>query len=252
MMEELREAAKGEPEKLGHLITKMVGYTEPLAYGAVGAASRTTNSQRQMTILDQSKTVAESLLQLTLSSMESGGNAVTSQHHANIDECVNTVKENLTEYVATIEEAASAAGIVSGMVENITASVQRMDERVPSHDSMAYVDFQTNMVRLGKQLAMNSQDMVGKSSTNVQALGPLGQHITQDYHELTEQARGAIATTTSAELAHKLKQAVQELGMCCVQLVQDGGKVHSDPSDGYARKGLADNARRVAEKVRTL
>ena len=53
----------------------------------------------------------------------------------------------------------------------------------------------------------------------------------------------------SRQVAHRLKQAVQELGVSCVQLVQDGGKVHSDPSDSYARKVLSDNARRVPEKV---
>ena len=53
-------------------------------------------------------------------------------------------------------------------------------------------------------------------------------------------------------MAHRLKQAVQELGVSCVQLVQDGGKVHSDPSDSYARKVLSDNARRVPEKVHVL
>ena len=204
MVDELRSAAKQEPEKLGHMINKMVGYTEPLAYGAVGAASRTNNSQRQMTILDQSKTVAESLLQLTLASKDGGGNPKATQHHAGIDECADTVKENLQEYLATIEEAASAAGIVSSMVESMTSALQRLGERAPpTHDETdggAYVDYQTQMVRLGKQIAANSQDMVVKSSTNVQALGPLGQQITHDYSELTEQARGAVATTKTAEV----------------------------------------------------
>ena len=56
-------------------------------------------------------------------------------------------------------------------------------------------------------------------------------------------------SSPSPQVAHRLKQAVQELGVSCVQLVQDGGKVHSDPSDSYARKVLSDNARRVPEKV---
>ena len=211
IMPELRAAAKAEPERLGHLVSSMVAYTEPLAYGAVGAASRTNNSQRQMTLLDQSKTVCESLLQLTLASKDAGGNASATQHHAGIDECVDTVSENLHEYLTTIDEAASAAGIVSSMVETMTSALQRMGERAPpppptsgddSRAAAAYVDYQTSMVRLGKQLAASSQDMVVKSSTNVQALGPLGQQITRDYSELTEQTRGAIATSNNPEVLY--------------------------------------------------
>ena len=51
------------------------------------------------------------------------------------------------------------------------------------------------------------------------------------------------------QVAQRLKQAVQELGVACVQLVQDGGRVHSDPSDGFARKELGENARHVPQKV---
>lgn len=93
--DDLRVAAKSEPENLGHLATKIANYAEPLVYAAVGAASRTNNSQRQTTLLDQTKTVAESLMQLTLASKDGGGNRRATQHHPGIDDCADTVKENI-------------------------------------------------------------------------------------------------------------------------------------------------------------
>ena len=57
---------------------------DPLAASAVGASSNITNSKRQMTILDQSKTVAESVLQMTMACKEGGGNPKATQHHKGI------------------------------------------------------------------------------------------------------------------------------------------------------------------------
>ena len=52
----------------------MANYFEPLTRSAIGAASKTVNSQRQMGVLDLTKTVAESGLQLLYAAKEGGGN----------------------------------------------------------------------------------------------------------------------------------------------------------------------------------
>lgn len=52
----------------------MGSYFEPLTTGAIGTASKTVNSKQQMSILDQTKTVAESALQLIYAAKEGGGN----------------------------------------------------------------------------------------------------------------------------------------------------------------------------------
>ena len=52
----------------------MGSYFLPLTRNAIGAASKTQNSQRQMALLDQCKTVAESALQLLYAAKEGGGN----------------------------------------------------------------------------------------------------------------------------------------------------------------------------------
>jgi len=50
------------------------GYMEPLTCATVGWASRTVNSKLQMALLDQSKTVVESMQNLLIAAKDAGGN----------------------------------------------------------------------------------------------------------------------------------------------------------------------------------
>lgn len=55
-------------------VTQLASYFEPLIVASVGLASKLHDHQQQMTILDQSKTLAESALQMLYASKEGGGN----------------------------------------------------------------------------------------------------------------------------------------------------------------------------------
>ena len=46
----------------------------PLIHGIVGAASRTKDHNRQMALLNQAKTLAESMLEMLYAAKRSGGN----------------------------------------------------------------------------------------------------------------------------------------------------------------------------------
>ena len=59
-------------------VLTLASYLEPLSNAAVGCASKTLNSKRQMSLLDQSKTVTESALQFIYASKESAGNSKVS------------------------------------------------------------------------------------------------------------------------------------------------------------------------------
>lgn len=52
----------------------MASYFEPLIMAAIGTASKILNSQQQMSVLDQTKTLAESALQMLYTAKEAGGN----------------------------------------------------------------------------------------------------------------------------------------------------------------------------------
>lgn len=57
----------------------MAQYFEPLIMAAIGAASKTPNHQQQMNLLDQTKTLAESALQMLYTAKEAGGNPKVSR-----------------------------------------------------------------------------------------------------------------------------------------------------------------------------
>lgn len=55
-------------------MTQLASYFEPLILAAVGVASKILDHQQQMTVLDQTKTLAESALQMLYAAKEGGGN----------------------------------------------------------------------------------------------------------------------------------------------------------------------------------
>lgn len=55
-------------------VTQLVSYFEPLILASVGMASKILDHQQQMTVLDQTKTLAESTLQMLYAAKEGGGN----------------------------------------------------------------------------------------------------------------------------------------------------------------------------------
>lgn len=52
----------------------MASYFEPLIMAAIGTASKIVSSQQQMAVLDQTKTLTESALQMLYTAKEAGGN----------------------------------------------------------------------------------------------------------------------------------------------------------------------------------
>uniref|UniRef100_A0AAR2IZ01 Talin 2a n=1 Tax=Pygocentrus nattereri TaxID=42514 RepID=A0AAR2IZ01_PYGNA len=74
LIEPISTAAKGEAAQLGHKISQLASYFEPLHSAAVGMASKLMHHQQQMNLLDQTKTLAESALQMLYAAKEGGGN----------------------------------------------------------------------------------------------------------------------------------------------------------------------------------
>lgn len=55
-------------------MTQLASYFDPLIVASVGLASKLHDHQQQMTILDQTKTLSESALQMLYAAKEGGGN----------------------------------------------------------------------------------------------------------------------------------------------------------------------------------
>ncbi|NXY10197.1 TLN1 protein, partial [Pteruthius melanotis] len=250
LIEPVAAAARAEASQLGHKVSQMVQYFEPLIMAAVGAASKTPNHQQQMNLLDQTKTLAESALQMLYTAKEAGGNPKQAAHTQEaLEEAVQMMKEAVEDLTTTLNEAASAAGVVGGMVDSITQAINQLDEGPVGEPEGTFVDYQTTMVKTAKAIAVTVQEMVTKSTTNPDELGILANQLTHDYGQLAQEAKPAALTAENEEIGSHIKRRVQELGHGCAALVTKAGALQCSPSDAYTKKELIETARKVSEKV---
>uniref|UniRef100_A0A8B9LC07 Talin 2b n=1 Tax=Astyanax mexicanus TaxID=7994 RepID=A0A8B9LC07_ASTMX len=209
LIEPISTAARGEAAQLGHKVTQLSNYFEPLIVASVGLASKHMDHQQQMNIMDQTKTLAESSLQMLYAAKEGGGNPKASHTHDAIAEAAQLMKEAVDDIMVTLNEAASEGGMVGGMVESIAEAMGRMDEGTPPEPDGTFVDYQTTMVKFSKAIAITAQEMVGL----------------------------------------QIKTRVQELGHGCIYLVQKAGALQMSPTDSFTKRELIECARTVTEKV---
>lgn len=245
----IRSAAKAEAEKLGHAVSQMVSYFDPLVSTAVGSASNTLNSKQQVALLDQTKTVAECAQQLVHAAKEGAGNPKSTHVHADIDEAADAMTDALQDVLQTLENVATEAGVVTGLVETIHKSIVKVDERFVSTMDDSFVDYQTRMVNAAKEIARTAQDMVAKSSTSPGELGALAANLSHSYAQLAEDSRGAVAATPNIDVAGRIRSSVQDLGTSCVELVKFAGSCQANPGDTFTQRDLSDSARTVSERV---
>ncbi|XP_012143051.2 talin_middle and talin-RS domain-containing protein rhea isoform X1 [Megachile rotundata] len=250
-LEPLRTAAKYEAENVGHAVSQIALYCEPLVTGAIGAASNMVHSKQQMVLLDQTKTVAESALQLVCVTKESGGNPKAINLHTEVDETVESMKDALQELQNTLETISTSNGIVTGLIDTISRAMVRLeDHRMSTIDTVdSYVDYQTRMVEAAKEIARLAQEMSTKSSTDVARLGSLAVDISHKYTQLARDTSGASAAASNADVSSRLRTGVQELGRSCVDIVRAAGTCQMSPGDAYAQREVAEQSKIVTGKV---
>nr|XP_060611948.1 talin-2 [Anolis sagrei ordinatus] len=230
-------------------VTQLASYFEPLVLAAVGLVSKLMSHQQQMTLLDQTKTLAESALQTLYAAKEGGGNPKASHTHDAITEAAQLMKEAVDDLMVTLNEAASEVGMVANMVDSIAEAMSKLDEGTPPETKASFVDYQTTVVKYSKAIAVTAQEMMTKAVTNPEELGGLASQMTTDYGHLAFQGRMAAATAEPEEIGLQIRTRVQELGHGCIFLVQKGGALQVCPTDGYTKRELIECARAVSEKV---
>lgn len=250
-IDKVRAAAKSEAENLGHSITQMSSYFDPMVNSAISSASNMLNSKQQMCILDQTKTVAECALQLVYASKEAGGNPKATHAHPDVEDAADTMKDTLQELLSTVETIATEAGVVSGLVESITTSMHHIDDiyAAPIEEGNTFVDYQTRMVTAAKEIAKLAQDMVGKSSSDASQLGALGASLSHQFNSLASDSAGAIRQSSNVEVGNRLRSSVHELGQACIDIVKAGGACQAAPRDTFCQRDLSESARHVKEKA---
>ncbi|KAJ3595926.1 hypothetical protein NHX12_002338, partial [Muraenolepis orangiensis] len=228
-MEALQEQLTSSVQEIGHLIdpvTRLASYFDPLIMASVGLASKLLDQQQQMTILDQTKTLSESALQMLYAAKEGGGNPKAAHTHDAILEATQLMKEAVDDLMVTLNEAASEGGMVGGMVEAIAEAMARLDEGTPPDPRGSFVDYQTTMVKFSKAIAITAQEMMTKSVACTEELGGL-----------------------ASQVGFQIKTRVQELGHGCIYLVQKAGALQVSPTDSFSKRELIECSRAVTEKA---
>ena len=83
------------------------------------------------------------------------------------------------------------------MIHNL---IFQVEESVIAPTNMSFVDFQTNIFKLARQIAQTSHDMVAKSGTDASELGGLAGIITRDFGHLSHETTGAVATSPHTQV----------------------------------------------------
>ncbi|MCL4118749.1 UNVERIFIED_CONTAM: hypothetical protein GTU68_045364, partial [Idotea baltica] len=254
IIEKVRQAAKSEAENLGHAVSQMSSYFTPLVNASIGCASNMTNSKRQACYLDQTKSVLECALQLMYASKESGGNSKAIHAHPEIEDSAETMKETILELLSTGESIATEAGVVSGLVESITSSINRCSEtgEFSVAENESFVKYQSQMVDSAKEIIRLAQEMVSKSTVDSTQVGNLGAALSHEFNKLASNSTGAIQLAPSQEMASTIRICVQEVGQSCIDLVKCGGACQASPKNTYCQRDLAESARHVGAKVTSL
>ncbi|RWS15528.1 talin-1-like protein [Dinothrombium tinctorium] len=121
-----------------------------------------------------------------------------------------------------------------------TATNDALKKKVANH-------FQMSAILHAKSIARVAQEMVTKSTTETEQLGPLAANLLHHYGNLATYSKGVIAATSNPEIANKIRENVHELGNACVDLTNAAKSCR--PGDPNNERILSHQAKIVSEKV---
>jgi talin len=280
LVDQVRVAAKGEADKLGHLVTEIGQYFEPLVVNVIGCAAKTRfDSQQQTLFLEQTKTVLESAAQLMVASKESAGNPKnTANLHQAIDENADGTKEVLDDLIQTLEEATAQHGYVTSMVDHINKAMANVElnpdgnhillnqqlassptsqQQQPASSQLdenekhlLFVEYQTKIVQLVKLMQQNIKSMSICQRTE---LGPCAQQLTSTFNFLIMACKGSIQACTNQELSQRIRLTTADLGKSCIELIHLAGRLQQQQGDDkMLRKEFLEQGDLVNKRVLNL
>ncbi|XP_055385289.1 talin-2 isoform X2 [Condylostylus longicornis] len=250
-LEPIRIAGKHNAEQLGHAVGEISRYVVPMTNGAIGACTHIVHTNQQITLINQTKSVVESAIELVQSAKESAGNPKAVKAHPMLDDSIQNTREAIQELNQTAEKLSTESGVVTGLMEQISRIVSRLTDKrqslLSANATDSFVDYQTRMVQTAKEIARVANEMNAKAPYNPQQLPQLAVDMTQHYTRITEDSVGAAMTTTSPDVGMRIRQCVIDLGRSVMNIIQSTAGVR--PDDATSQADVARNARDVSEKV---
>ncbi|CAG7823978.1 unnamed protein product, partial [Allacma fusca] len=160
-------------------------------------------------------------------------------------------QEGLDDLKISLQEISSGVGgLVASISESISSAMVKLNQQTYSSPSVSesFVDYQSRMVQLAKEIARLSQEVTSKFATNQSQIPIISSEISQLYSQLANDAKGAIASIASQDVGIRIRCGVQELGRACIDLIKFGAAVQFS-ADAFTQRDLSDANRVVCEKV---
>ncbi|KAL9904952.1 talin-1 isoform X1 [Glossina fuscipes] len=251
-LEPIRLAGKNNAEQLGHAVGEISRYVVPMVNGAIGACTHIVHTNQQMSLLNQTKSVVESAVQLVQAAKESAGNPRALHTHPKLDDAIEGTREAIQELTQTVEKINAETGVVTGLMEQVNRAITRLTDKRQSLLNASYsdsfVDYQTRMVQAAKEIARLGNEINAKSSIEPKLMPQLTVEMAKQYTQLTQDSVGASTTTTSPDVAMRIRSTVIDLGRSVSSMIQSsaGG---TRPGDTSAQNDISRSAREISEKV---
>lgn len=150
-----------------------------------------------------------------------------------------------------MEKISTENGVVTGLMEQISRSMARITDKrqsfLGSNIGESYVDYQTRMVQNAKEIARLANEINAKIAVDPSKIPQCSVDMTQHYTQLAMDSMGAASTTTTPDVAIRIRNTVQDLGHSVSTIIQSSVGARTNESGQYP--DVQRNARDVSEKV---
>ncbi|KNC83010.1 hypothetical protein SARC_04713 [Sphaeroforma arctica JP610] len=252
-MDAVLSACKGEPQKLGANVSEFAELFLPLVSNAAGAASKLAKRNKQQSLLEQSKVVAQSSLALTIAARAAGGDRRDTKAHATVDNAAVQFQLDISAFCRKLEADTGEAGAMSAIVASLQRSIQALG--LPAEGADGTDDDDESASAIVVNLQQNTKQIASSLPTVLSAnpaeLKDPMRTLAAQYNELSTLTKQLAEKTGSGENddADVLKSSVTQLGQSLVGLANSGKNLQANPSDFEARQQLARSTAGVSDSV---
>jgi len=241
------DAAQHSPESLGQTVQAMVDNFQPLVAAAIGAASKTNDTKLQSELLEKSKNLGETLMDMLYSAKAAGGNPDAGAQYDKVLEGRHKVDEATKDLMATLEGTGNETGAMNSVINDLESAIDDLGGNVVPEDGN-YQIYANEVLQASKELADSVGDVMAKSKSP-EDLGELAKQIGEKYKKLVKSARGAAANANDEDTRQGVLDSVRALGGSNIRLVDSMKQAAGNPNDPSNRQKLGGGVRDVTTNV---
>ncbi|KAL5104483.1 Talin-1 [Taenia crassiceps] len=235
-------SATSEAERLGHAVRELDLLLPGLVSNALGAASRAPSSSAQLTYMEHTRTVLESVEQLVSAAKQAGGNPRSDRIREAVDDGVKAQIDSCEELLSAIEGVASQQSFIAKLMAVLEESRALVDKPGCAPYDAHFTDYQSRLLRLARHMEQQTEATVRAARRPQESISQemtgLVQNLAQDYAEICMISRDACETIRDPHEAEKLRWAVKNLGQTTRGLIMATVNVAASRPDASLSRGV--------------